>query len=598
MIVKMKKALFLSFKADYVQFLDQLQALGLVHVEINRERLADQECLMERVEKYSAITKVLQEFDKECKEDPLVKEGNAEEGKQACLEYQKLVEKREALLLEQQDVLKQVQAMEVWGNCNMPTLAALKEEGLLIEFFTVPMREYQVEWEEQYNAFVIERYAGRCYFVTVNPLSVEADIEAEPVRISEESLSKLQWRKKNIKHLLEEIQTAIEELSCIRRADVEAYAQLEREHLDLEEVKRACESTVDEQVYVIEGYYPANKELALEEMLQKEELYYELSPVNAEDQVPVKLKNNFFVRLFEPIGNMYDTPRYNEMDMTPFFAPLYMMFFGFCLGDAGYGLVLLLVGLVVWFLKKELRSYMALVQFLGASTIFFGLLSGCFFGIKLTDSDLPFSPLKEFDMFKLALALGCLQITFGMALKVVNISLMRGFAYALSALGWFMLIFGIELVFTLSYFEILTAEMAGYAYWGIGIVSGILILFLNNPRKNPLINFGGGLWDVYSMGTGLLGDLLSYIRLFALGISSGILGFVFNQLALNVAPDTIILREVVLVIILLFGHGITLFMSGLGSFVHPIRLTFVEFYKNAGFEGGGKVYRPLSKSNK
>jgi V/A-type H+-transporting ATPase subunit I len=126
-------------------------------------------------------------------------------------------------------------------------------------------------------------------------------------------------------------------------------------------------------------------------------------------------------------------------------------------------------------------------------------------------------------------------------------------------------------------------------------VAGVLILLLNNPKRNVLINFGAGLWDAYGMISGLFGDLLSYIRLFALGISSGILGFVFNQLAMSLKPDNIILGPIVMIIVLLIGHGITIFMAALGAFVHPMRLTFVEFYKNAGFEGGGKPYTPFER---
>jgi V/A-type H+-transporting ATPase subunit I len=127
------------------------------------------------------------------------------------------------------------------------------------------------------------------------------------------------------------------------------------------------------------------------------------------------------------------------------------------------------------------------------------------------------------------------------------------------------------------------------------IVAGLLILVLNNPKRNILINIGAGLWDVYGMATGLLGDILSYIRLFALGISSAILGMVFNSMAMSMKPDNIILGPLVMILILVVGHGITIFMSSLGAFVHPIRLTFVEFYKNAGFTGGGKAYKPFAE---
>jgi V/A-type H+/Na+-transporting ATPase subunit I len=137
--------------------------------------------------------------------------------------------------------------------------------------------------------------------------------------------------------------------------------------------------------------------------------------------------------------------------------------------------------------------------------------------------------------------------------------------------------------------------VAGIVQNSIFIVSGILILVLNHPKRNIFMNIGAGLWDVYSMATSLLGDILSYIRLFALGVSSAILGMVFNSMAMSMKPDNIILGPLVMIIILIIGHGITIFMAALGAFVHPIRLTFVEFYKNAGFTGGGKSYSPFAE---
>jgi V/A-type H+-transporting ATPase subunit I len=121
------------------------------------------------------------------------------------------------------------------------------------------------------------------------------------------------------------------------------------------------------------------------------------------------------------------------------------------------------------------------------------------------------------------------------------------------------------------------------------------MLFMNSPGKNPLFNFGLGLWNTYNDVTGFISDGLSYIRLFALGLSGGIQALVFNQLALEMSPDIVVLRQLVMVLILLVGQGITLFTATLGAFVHPLRLTFVEFYRNAGFVDGGRAYRPLRK---
>ena len=142
------------------------------------------------------------------------------------------------------------------------------------------------------------------------------------------------------------------------------------------------------------------------------------------------------------------------------------------------------------------------------------------------------------------------------------------------------------------------------AYSGIAkwfTYAGLLIAFCyNSPEryeKNPatgfLINVGTGLWDAYNTATGMLGDMLSYVRLFALGLSGGILATVFDSLATGLAPDNAVLGPIVMVLIFVVGHALNMFMNVLGAFVHPMRLTFVEFFKNAGYEGGGNAYRPF-----
>jgi V/A-type H+-transporting ATPase subunit I len=126
-----------------------------------------------------------------------------------------------------------------------------------------------------------------------------------------------------------------------------------------------------------------------------------------------------------------------------------------------------------------------------------------------------------------------------------------------------------------------------------------MMLFFNNPEKglNGIFgSFGVGVWGLYGKISGLLGDILSYIRLFAVGITGAVLGLVFNKLAFSFAPDIIVAKQLVIVIILVVGHGVNIFLCSLGGFVHPMRLTFVEFYNNAGFEGGGKKYKPFRKN--
>lgn len=267
---------------------------------------------------------------------------------------------------------------------------------------------------------------------------------------------------------------------------------------------------------------------------------YELEKPTNEDNPPILLKNNKFARLFEFIGELYSLPNYREIDLTPFFAPFFVLFFGFCLGDAGYGLLLLvLISLYKIKAKPSIKPILSLAQWLGAGTVVMGTVSGTFFGIQLLEVQVPWvvklraMMLDSQQLFNLALIIGVVQIIFGMFLKVVNLWRQYGMPAALPTIGWLVLILGEGTCFFLSTkgFDV---KILMYV---IGGVAAVLIFILNNLRRNVFINIGAGLWDSYNMLTGLLGDTLSYIRLFALGISSSVLGLVFNDLAMNMSPD-------------------------------------------------------------
>jgi V/A-type H+-transporting ATPase subunit I len=181
-----------------------------------------------------------------------------------------------------------------------------------------------------------------------------------------------------------------------------------------------------------------------------------------------------------------------------------------------------------------------------------------------------------------------------MVIKAIGKVKRYGWPASFSTWGWLILLIGCGGTFVLSSFAGLSPQTAKWLYIIFGSAGGALVFLLNNIKRNPLINIGSGLWDTYNTATGLLGDVLSYIRLFALGISGAVMGFVFNDLAINLSGNIPIVSTLIMLVIMIFGHGINIFMCGLGAFVHPMRLTFVEFYKNAGFEGGGKKYKPFS----
>ena len=383
--------------------------------------------------------------------------------------------------------------------------------------------------------------------------------------------------------------------------------------IDLMQVRLSSEKLAEGAVVLLEGWVPEDSVEPVKQLLESQELYYEMRPARREDNPPVKLRNNAFTRMYEVLTKMYGMPSFTDFDPTPIVAPFFSLFFAFCMGDAGYGLALIALGL---FLKKKLGKDMAgmmnLVITLGIFTTVFGALLGTFFGMNLLQSDLP-QQIKQFiiagdmELFGstydkqmiLALGIGVVHISIAMTVKAINSTVFYGFKESLSAWGWWLLVVGSVVVGTLSFLSVIPAEVSKWAFIGVGGVAAIGIYLLNNLHRNVLANVGAGLWDTYNMASGLLGDILSYVRLFALGLAGAMLGQTFNSLALMVVDGQegigLVFGWIGFGLIILVGHTLNIAMSCLSAFVHPLRLTFVEYFKNAGYDGKGVEYKPFKK---
>lgn len=253
---------------------------------------------------------------------------------------------------------------------------------------------------------------------------------------------------------------------------------------------------------------------------------------------------------------------------------------------------------------------MNLVITLGIFTTVFGMILGTFFGVSLVELNLP-SELKEFmivgkigdtsydKQMLLALIIGVVHISIAMLVKAIGQTVRFGFKESLSAWGWLLLVVGFITTGSLSFFKVISEDVSTWAFILIGGIASIGIYLLNNIHRNVFVNIGAGVWDTYNMATGLMGDVLSYIRLYALGLAGGMLGGVFNQLAfmVNDAAGPAI-GWLFCGLILVFGHTLNIAMSCLSAFVHPLRLTFVEYFKNSGYEGKGEAYKPFATVKK
>ena len=585
MISQMKKYTFLVFHRDYEPFLTQLRDLGVVHI---KQKAAG---VMENDEKLQAALQYEDELRKLIAQgapDQLIAERNEVE--------QRIGESKAA-----------AQQAAVWGEFDSARIEALKEAGYALRFFVCGTSDYREEWGIPVNA-----KEGKTYFVQVGEGMDLSETGVSEIPCPEKSAAQ---RMQEVEHLNGLLAAANARIEAWQKANLENLKQQlveARQNIDWQRVTLSTDKLVEDSLCLLEGFCPIDKEQELNEMLAKAQVYYEETDPTKEDATPIELKNNFFTRLFEPITRLYSLPNYAELDPTPFFAPFFMLFFGLCLGDGGYGLLILLAGIAVLLKAPKLKEWGWLGVFMGITTMIVGILTGMFFGINLEEVAF-LAPVKQYfitetnatvhfmggsyhPMMVFAILIGIFQILFGMGFKVVKIALRDGIKYAAYDCAWL-----VALVTLIVWFALAgsLSTVGLYSIYAILGICALFIMFYSNPdRKILVFNIGGGLWGTYNMVSGLLGDILSYIRLFALGLAGGILGNVFNALALQAGgamPSWIGWLPTLL--IMLFGHTLNFALCLISSVVHPMRLTFVEFYKNAGFEGGGQEYTPF-KNNK
>ncbi len=590
MITQMKKYTFLVFHRDYEPFLTQLRELGVVHITQKAAGLIqDNEQLQAALQHEDELRRLL----KQGAPDQLIQE-RAE------------VEQR---IAEAQESAKKV---AVWGDLDPARIAALREAGYALRFFECPTKAFREEW-----GIKINELGGKTYFVVVeNSENSEQSDYSDFSELPAPEKSQAQYLQE-VEHLRGLYAAADTRILAWQKANLDRIQQElveARQQIDWTRVNLSTDKLAEGALCLFEGFCPIDREPELNAMLAESQVYYEETYPAKEDATPIKLRNNWFVRLFEPLTGMYGWPNYNEFDPTPILGPCFLLFFALCIGDCGYGLLLTLIGYLIMKGKLKIEMFDGLggiIMALGVGSTVIGYLMGTFFGIDIYRAEwfpqaakaVMFNNLGvdgkigEYDvMMVLALVIGVVHIILAMTIKAISYTKRDGFKNTVSTWGWLLLIVGGICTTILAMTFSLPTETVKWIMIGIGAVSALGIFVFNTPGRNPLINIGAGLWDTYGMTTGLLGDVLSYIRLYALGLAGGMLGAAFNQLGAQVLGENPNAGTWIgFILIVTFGHVLNLLMACLGAFVHPLRLSFVEYFKNAGYEGSGKIYKPFSK---
>ena len=498
--------------------------------------------------------------------------------------------------LEIKQLQKEIEDLQVWGAFDPARLKELSDAGVPIHFHILPNKLFKPEWPEQYALTVLKTDKNRTWFVVAGSDLLPGEIHVPETDV-EGKKRELQEKEAHFQKVLRRIAGAKERTGELRQRLAQAYTDLDR-YLAQAAVVPAAENTL----VTLVGYAPTESEETVDAACDALGVYYFKDAAVVEDNPPISFRNNKFVKMFEVLTDMYGRPAYNGFDPTPFIAVFFLLFFAFCMGDAGYGLILIVIGLL---LKKvdSFKDYAPLVVTLGIGTTVIGFLFHTFFSMDIAEWSIfkgfPFLPSKiaGYDgTMVLALIVGIVHLCLAMVVKTYNETKVKGFANSLGTWGWTLLIVGGTAVGALALIGVLDKDLTKWIIIALGVVSAAGIFLLNDLHRNPLINIGSGLWETYNTVTGLLGDVLSYLRLYALGLAGSMLGKAFNDIGGMILGDgSNLVLWIPFILIVLVGHTLNIAMAALGAFVHPLRLNFLEFFKNSGYEAAGRNYNPLKK---
>lgn len=612
MITKMTKYSFILMTGEKEGFLEQLQELGVVDISRSVKPIdQDSSEMFAKVTKAKKTLEFLEgiDYSKDADAESIVKttvsiEGDPVEFVENC--RTRLTDLNSSLA----NAEKQMKARLPWGDYDKARLDSLNDLGYVIRYYCVDSKRFNPAWSELYPLQVVTETKEKTWFITIAAKNEDYSFPVAETAVPEgtyaEAKDEAACILKDIIECKAGIQNAKDYIPAIKETCNQDLVVLDRYLAD-----SAADSAAENLITVFTGFAPVDNDEELTEAFDKMGVFYLKEEAVEEDNPPIKLKNNWFTRQFESFTGMYGMPVYSEFDPTSIVAPFYLLFFAMCLGDAGYGIVLFLFGLMLnkgWVKFAMFDGLGTIISILGAGTMVVGTILGTFFGMSLYDAtwvpewlkscmivgevEVPGMGMFNIQML-LALAIGVFHICLAMTVKAIGYTKRFGWKENISTWGWLLLIVGGIILAILGVGKLLSPAAIKWAVIVIGVISALAIYIFNTPGRNPLINIGAGLWDTYNMATGILGDVLSYIRLFALGLAGGMLGQAFNNLAEMVRGDNF-LTWIPFVLILLFGHVLNVLMSSLGAFVHPLRLTFVEYFKNAGYEGKGAAYNPLT----
>ena len=592
MIVKMKKITLLVSAKHRDSALTQLRKAGVLHIHDIKipvsEDIQSLETGLENVEKSLQI--IGEENEGKAKLD-------IDQAESYIEQIISLNQERKTLyreLDEQQEIEKWFQK---WGAISYASLQKLEQAGIFVRLYIADKGALK-NLPQDKIIHVAKEDRGTIYFALFTESS-ENKLDYKKEQVPQFELTEVKAKIAQIEKEIKRINNTLKELSGVRQCLL-TYKNDLGKRLELNRVKYGMGE--EGEISYLQGFCPEETVPQLKKLAEKDGWGYVIENPDDPAEVPTLIRNPKWIRIIEPLFNFMGTlPGYNEPDVSLVFLAFFSIFYAMIVGDAGYGLIFLITTFIFARKKKDApREFFNLMYLMSGTTIVWGLITGTWFGaekisqlpflkIFIIDKIYSFNPNPESQLFimQLTFIIGVVQLSIG---HLISAFRKMNSLTAIAEIGW-VLVLGA--VYFIANNIVLGKEMAG-ATMPLFISGVALILLFANFQKNIIKGILSTLGNLPLDIISSFSDVVSYIRLFAVGLATVIVATSFNQMAIGSGIDSI-LSGIIAAIILLLGHSINLALCGMSILVHGVRLNMLEFSGHVGVQWTGKAYKPFKE---
>jgi V/A-type H+/Na+-transporting ATPase subunit I len=618
MIVPMKKASVIVIDRHRQEAVDALGNLGVIHVA---EKKGESPTLTELNGRKDELTKTLayipdQETEKTgAGSDTANTPDPVEQARKVALLVDDLAEEQRSLSEELEKLDREIQRISPWGSFDPESVAYLGNRGISVRLFSVSADaadqiEKAAENHDGTDIVVLERTKSNVRLVVLDR-AAPMGVSTPPVSLPDASLEELQSRRHSTQARLDSISQELAGMAS-ERPCIETAISLLEQQIEFEQIRSGMHA--EEGVAVLTGYIPEDQTKRLSKSASRNGWGVLIQDPDPNDPVPTLIKNPRWIRIIQPVFDLMGTvPGYRELDISVLFLVFFTVFFAMIIGDGGYGLIVLGgAGYAAVQSRKNSGSIpdaIFLLVVMGVATVVWGAVTGTWFGSKTLASSPVLSwmivePLASFNPRSQELVqwvcfiLGTIHLGLAHLWKFARGLKEKPVLRAFADLGWLIMILGL---YNLVLFIVIDSEKFPFrdVSFGMILVGFLMVMVFNNQEQglNFFAGVGKGFANIMTNaldGISAFSDIISYIRLFAVGLATVEIARSFNAMAEGFAGSAT--GVIAAVLILFLGHTLNLIMAALSVVVHGVRLNMLEFSGHLGMEWTGIQYKPFENT--